>query len=114
MRKKTGKTTAKKVDLLKLIKNRRTIRKYQDRPISKRILNKIIEAGVWGPSVHGIQPWQFLVINNASFIKEVAKILLRRSMEKEIAGRILLDSTANTINNAPLLIAVYNNKEVVK
>ena len=58
----------KKMDVLKLIKNRQTVRKYKNSPISKNIIEQIIEAGRWGPSVHGFQPWRFIVITNMSLI----------------------------------------------
>ncbi|MGA1795530.1 MAG: nitroreductase family protein, partial [bacterium] len=53
-------------DLLNLIKDRRTIRKYQDKNIPKKILDSIIEAGCWAPSTHNSQPWFYLVIKNST------------------------------------------------
>ncbi|MDD5081336.1 MAG: nitroreductase family protein, partial [Candidatus Omnitrophica bacterium] len=35
------------MDILKVIKERKTIRKYKDKPIPKEIIEKIIEAGRW-------------------------------------------------------------------
>lgn len=39
------------MDILNLIKKCATIRKYQNKPIPKKILDKIIEAGIWGSSI---------------------------------------------------------------
>ncbi len=38
------------MDLLELMKSRRTIRKYQEKQISKEDLEKIIEAGLYAPN----------------------------------------------------------------
>ena len=50
------------MEILEIIKKRKTIRKYTDKPIPKEVLDKILEAGIWGPSVHGLQPWKFVVV----------------------------------------------------
>lgn len=38
------------MDLLELMKSRRTIRKFQDKQIPKEDLEKIIEAGLYAPN----------------------------------------------------------------
>jgi len=67
------------MDILELIKRRRSIRKYRKRNISNKKLRKIIEAGRWAPSIHGFQPWKFLVIRESSLIEKISKILINKS-----------------------------------
>jgi len=98
----------KKMDVLKLIKNRQTVRKYKNSPISKNIIEQIIEAGRWGPSVHGFQPWRFIVITNVSLIRGISNILLKKAAEIGSGIDRFLSSTAKTIANAPFIILVYN------
>lgn len=96
------------MEITEIITNRCSVRSYKDKPIPKELINKIIEAGRWGPSVHGFQPWRFIVINKKSLIKEISNILVQKS-DKLGAGidkSLLL--TAKTISNAPLIILVYN------
>lgn len=103
------------MDILKLIKKRKTIRKYQDRPIPKRILNKIIEAGIWGPSVPSflkIQPWKFIVITDKTVIKEFASVILKKSKKSKAGVNIMLHSAANIIGGASAVIMIYNSKEL--
>lgn len=47
---------------LKLIKTRRSIRKFKPRPISPALVKKILEAGRWAPSGLNNQPWKFMVL----------------------------------------------------
>ena len=66
------------MDILEIIKRRASIRKYQDKPVPKEIIDKILEAGIWGPSVPSflrIQPWKFVVIKNRSVIGFLSAIL---------------------------------------
>ena len=50
------------MELMEGILSRRSVRKYEDKPISKEILERIIKAGQYAPSAHNTQPWEFLVI----------------------------------------------------
>lgn len=43
------------------IYTRRSIRKYEDKPISRELLEQIIDAGRVAPSAKNRQPWKFLV-----------------------------------------------------
>ena len=105
------------MDILPIIKKRCSIRKYKNKPIPKKALDKIIEAGIWGPSVPSflrIQPWKFVVITNKKAISRLAEIVLRRS-KKSVAGvNILLKAAANIIANAQAIIVVYKSSEMEK
>ncbi|MCB0063007.1 MAG: nitroreductase family protein [Caldilineaceae bacterium] len=47
-----------------LIQNRRSIRRYQDRPIDQALLEELLTAATWAPSAHNRQPWRFCVVTN--------------------------------------------------
>lgn len=49
-------------DLAALLRSRRSVRKYQARPVSREQLEQILEAARWAPSPHGRQPWRFVVL----------------------------------------------------
>lgn len=38
------------MDILNVIKNRRSVREFQAKPISEEIIDKLIEALIWAPS----------------------------------------------------------------
>lgn len=46
------------------IKQRRSIRAYQRKPIPRDILNAVIEAGNEAPSAMNSQPWRFVVVED--------------------------------------------------
>ena len=52
------------MDILDVIKTRRSIRKYRPDPISEEHINKILEAGRWAPSASNSQPWRFIVLQS--------------------------------------------------
>jgi len=51
-------------EVLKAIKNRRTIRRFKPNPIDEEMLQMILEAGRWAPSFSNLQPWRFIVIKD--------------------------------------------------
>ena len=48
--------------VLKLIKARRSVRKFKRKIVSKKVINEILEAGRWAPSGLNNQPWKFVVL----------------------------------------------------
>jgi len=44
------------------IRTRRSIRHYINQPISRELIDQLLEAATWAPSAHNRQPWRFAVI----------------------------------------------------
>jgi len=59
-------------DFIRLIKDRRSVRQYLDRPIGKRILEEIVDAGRLAPSARNIQPWKFIVVTDRGKLEKIA------------------------------------------
>ncbi|MCM8819435.1 MAG: nitroreductase [Candidatus Omnitrophica bacterium] len=50
------------MDILTLIKTRRSIRKFKKESVLSKIIKNILEAGRWAPSGLNNQPWRFMVL----------------------------------------------------
>ena len=50
------------MNALKLIKQRRSVRRYKKRRVPATVVKHILEAGRWAPSGLNNQPWRFLVL----------------------------------------------------
>lgn len=65
-RPKVNKRKTMKVDLLEVIKSRRSIRRFHsDRPIADALLKELLDAMRWAPSAGNVQPWRVHVIKKA-------------------------------------------------
>ncbi|WMJ84674.1 nitroreductase family protein [Oscillospiraceae bacterium LTW-04] len=53
------------------IKQRRSIRKFSDRPVSDALLLELVHAGAIAPSASNLQAWQFVVINEPELVRKV-------------------------------------------
>ena len=57
------------MELIKLMKDRRSIRKYKGTPVSLEKVYQILEAGRYAPSGADLQPWIYIVVTEES-VKE--------------------------------------------
>lgn len=52
------------MDVLDLIKERRSVRDYKEKLVDKEKLFRILEAGRWSPSSGNVQNWRFIVVTD--------------------------------------------------
>ena len=57
---------------MKEIFNRRSIRKFEDRPVEKDKIDKLLRAGMQAPSAANQQPWEFIVVENKENLKTLS------------------------------------------
>ncbi len=63
------------MDVLDVIRTRRSIRQYSGDLIPEKDINKILEAGRWAPSADNSQPWTFVVLRSQEVRKKLAGTL---------------------------------------
>ncbi|MCI8833119.1 MAG: nitroreductase family protein [Clostridia bacterium] len=74
------------MELKETIKNRRSIRKFKDTEISKKIIEDLIDYARLAPSAKNRQPWKFVIVTN-TIKNQIADIML----EKENSSKISLE-----------------------
>jgi len=60
-------------EFLDFLKERRSIRNFQDKPVDEEHIQMILEAGRWTPSASNRQPWEFIVVKNREILQKIAK-----------------------------------------
>lgn len=60
--------------VLKVIKERRSIRKYKQVSVPDELILKCLEAARWAPSGEDAQPWRFIVVKDEKTKEELGKI----------------------------------------
>lgn len=63
-------------NLMRVIRARRSIRRFDPRPVDEEDLKRVLEAGRWAPSGANIQPWAFIIVEEEERRKEVAELLI--------------------------------------
>lgn len=100
-------------DLWDIIRARRSIRRYDSRPVPPTLVDRLLEAAIWAPSAHNRQPWRFVVIDGQATKQTLAAAMgsrLRRDlaadgMSPELIERDVARSVTR-LTSAPLIILV--------
>lgn len=59
---------------MEVIKKRRSIREYKDKPIPEEALEKIVDAARFAPTARGVEPWEFIVVTKPETLKKIADL----------------------------------------
>lgn len=60
-----------KNEVIENIMARRSIREYQDKPVSRDTLNKIMECGINAPNGQNKQSWEVRIVDNPTVMEEI-------------------------------------------
>lgn len=77
------------------ILERRSIRKYTGKPVSKENIEQILRAGMSAPSAGNERPWQFIVLDDKSIMDGITKIHPYSQMLKEASHAIVICGDMN-------------------
>lgn len=90
--------------MISAIYDRRSIRKFLDKPISREDLTEILESGIKAPSSKNRQPWKFIVVQGAE--KEEMLKVFRRGIAREEKGNALLPQSRQHIPAAKYTVDI--------
>jgi nitroreductase len=75
---------------MKAILTRRSVRKYNDQPVSEKIIRELLEAAMSAPSAGNQQPWEFIVINDRKILDEIPQVHPYAQMCRQAPAAILV------------------------
>lgn len=59
--------------LLALMKSRRSVRRFEDRPVPREAIEAVVEAARWAPSNENRQGWKFVVFEGRDTVRALAQ-----------------------------------------
>jgi len=74
----------KNKDLISVIKERRSVRRYTKKSVSDSLIRKVVEAAVWAPTTCNQQLWNFVVIQD----KNTKDRLIKEAASTTLIGRV--------------------------
>lgn len=84
------------MELLDIIKNRRSVRRFQDKKIPENIVDKLVDALIWAPSAGNLQSRKFYFVFGQKTKNELAQAALNQDF----------------IARAPLVVVGCANNEI--
>jgi len=82
--------------LMEILRKRRSVRRYRDRPVEGEKRDLLVEAALRSPSSRGINPWRFVFVEDRKTIAEMSRC--------KGHGSAFLEG-------APLAVAVFAREE---
>ena len=95
------------MELFELMKYRRSIRKYQDKQISKLYLEKILEAGTDAPNAGGGQRSIILGIHNQELAEKIGQLNLARFDRSKLSGSYVSKEQPSVIDDSSIKSGFY-------
>ncbi len=95
------------MDILGLMKKRRSIRKYQDRQIDREDLEKIIEAGLYAPNAGGGQRTKIVAIHNKELAEKIGRLNLAHFDRSKLVGGYVSSEQPSVIDNPDIKSGFY-------
>lgn len=72
------------------IQNRRSIRRYEDKPVEPEKIEKLLKAAMQAPSAGNQQPWEFIVVTNKDMLEKLAQAHIYAGPMKQAALGIIV------------------------
>ncbi len=98
-------------EALDAIRSRRSIRRYEPRPVPRELVGQILDAARWAPSGHNRQPWRFAVLESVEKKQQLAAAMgqrLRQDLERDGIPAELIEKDAarsyQRLTAAPVVI----------
>lgn len=93
--------TAYENDVIKTIMERRSIRRYEDRPVPRELLWRLTKCGINAPSAVNRQQWEVRIVDNPEYIDGITEIYKKANPKAADDP-----SFKNMFRNAPAVIFI--------
>ena len=81
-------------DIMETIKNRRSVRRYEEKEIPEEVLNKVLQAVQWAPSWANTQCWEIVAVKDSKVKEQIQKAVPASN------------PAFKSIMNAPVVLAI--------
>jgi nitroreductase len=101
------------MELLELIKHRRSIRKYTDKQISREDLEHIIDAGAYAPNAGGGQRSMLVGVHNQRLVESIGKLNVACMDRSRLAGGYVSKEQPSIIDDPTIKSGFYGAPSMV-
>ena len=95
------------MELLQLMKYRRSIRKYENRQIDRADLEKVIEAGLYAPSAGGGQRSMIVAIRKPELVENLGRLNVACMDRSRLAGKFVSAEQPSIIDDPTIKSGFY-------
>ncbi len=94
-----------------IVQTRRSIRKFTDKPVPMEVLDHCLDLALLSPNSSNLQPWQFVVIENADVRQQLIPACMNQNAVKTCSRLVaVLGHRHSWKENAQLILDSYQGK----
>jgi len=106
------------MEFAEVIKNRRSVRKYREKPVSINVIKELLKESTLAPNAGNEQPWKFTIVNNKTMLKRISDESKKNILARIAANpsdyakkyRVMLQNASfNVFYNAPCLVLILGS-----
>ena len=92
------------METFETIFSRRSIRKYNTKPVEDKKIQKLLKAAMYAPSARNTQPWQFVIVTERKILAKIeqlhpyAKMLAEAPLAILVCGDKILEPIEGYLN----------------
>lgn len=87
------------MDLLEVMQNRRSVRKYTNEPVSDEKLTTILQAGLLSASSRSIRPWELIVVRDKAMLGRMSECRVGSAKMLEKADAVIVVVANETMSD---------------
>jgi nitroreductase len=96
------------VSVYEALYQRRSVWRYQDRPVPHETLERLLQTVAWAPNHRMTEPWRFVVMEQRSELRERLSTLVYDEMLKEMDDTERAEAYRTKVLEPPVIAYVYN------
>lgn len=78
------------MELMEALYTRRSVRKYQNNPVPRELIEEAVKAAMFAPSARNQQPWDFIIVDKQELMDEVPSYSPHAQMAKGAPAGVLV------------------------
>lgn len=92
--------------IIEMVRTRRSIREFMDKPVEKELIEKIIDGAHFAPSDHNVQSTEFVVVQNKEVLDKIVELTVSylaktlKQFHNPLIRRLLLIVAKNEVEGA--------------
>ena len=104
-----------------LLKNRRSVRNFQDKNVPVDLIHEIIAESTLAPNAGNDQPWKFIIVNEKGMMKRISDESKKNILARIDANpndyakkyqKMLENESFNVFYNAPCLVMILGQSDL--
>jgi len=101
-------------DLLELVRNRRSCRRFRADPVPTEVLEKILDIARYSPSAANSQPWEFVLVTDPAMKRAISKeiVSIYKEAKRKDPGFNFEVAVQPHLFKAPVFIVVCGDRRV--